>query len=186
MSDIWSSLRRLTPARIGLGHVGGSLPTTAQLAFQLAHARARDAVHDPLDVPALLQRLARAGLSAVCVRSAAADRTEYLQRPDRGRRLEAESRDRLARLGITTPDACFVIADGLSARAAERHAPAVVAALLPRLVADGWSVAPVVVAEQGRVALGDEIGAVLGARLVAVLLGERPGLSSPDSLGIYL
>ncbi len=187
--DPWTRLRGLTPARIGLGEAGGSLTTEAHLSFQLAHARARDAVHERLDAPALVARLAALGLEAVLLRSAAPDRITYLQRPDLGRRLDPESRERLAALAPDRgagPDLCLVIADGLSARAAERHAPAVVAALAPRLAAGGWRLAPVAVVEQGRVAIGDEIGALCGARLVAVLLGERPGLSSPDSLGIYV
>ncbi|MGH7631704.1 MAG: ethanolamine ammonia-lyase subunit EutC [Gemmatimonadales bacterium] len=187
--DPWTRLRGLTPARIGLGQAGGSLTTEAHLSFQLAHARARDAVHERLDAPALIARLAAVGLEAVLLRSAAPDRITYLQRPDLGRRLDPESHDRLARATSrrSTPfDVCFVVADGLSAPAAERHAPAVLAALAPGLAAEDWRLAPVVVVEQGRVGIGDEIGAVCGAAMVAVLLGERPGLSSPDSLGIYV
>jgi ethanolamine ammonia-lyase small subunit len=186
--DPWARLKRLTPARIGLGHAGGSLPTAAHLAFQLAHARARDAVQDALDPDALVAELAARGLDAVAVRSAAARRLDYLQRPDLGRRLDRESRERLAALAPTlgSPDLVLVLADGLSARAAERHGPAVLERLVARLHGDGWRVAPVVVAVQGRVALGDEIGAALGARMATVLLGERPGLSSPHSLGAYL
>ena len=188
-TDPWSRFRRFTPARIGLGQAGGSLPTAAHLAFQLAHARARDAVHDRLDVAALVSELHGSGLDAIGLRSAAGDRDTYLKRPDLGRRLAAESHDRLARrmAGRTGGlDVCFVVADGLSARAAERHAPAVLDALAPLLRAEGWLWGPVMVVEEGRVAVGDEIGEVCRAALVAVLLGERPGLSSPDSLGIYV
>jgi ethanolamine ammonia-lyase small subunit len=188
-ADPWSRFRRLTPARIGLGQAGGSLPTAAHLAFQLAHARARDAVHDRLDVAALVSELQASGLDTIGLRSAAGDRDTFLKRPDLGRRLAAESHDRLARemAGRTGGlDVCFVVADGLSARAAERHAPPLLDALVPLLRADGWLWGPVVVVEEGRVAVGDEIGEVSRAALVAVLLGERPGLSSPDSLGIYL
>lgn len=187
--DLWAGFRATTPARIGLGHVGGSLPTTAHLAFQLAHARARDAVHRALDVPGVLTDLERAGIESLPVHSAAADRLEYLQRPDLGRRLSPETRAGLARFrGARTshPDVVFVVADGLSAAAPQRHAVPVLASLIPRLKQDGWRIAPVIVAEQGRVALGDEIGDLLGGRLVVVLIGERPGLSSPDSLGVYL
>jgi ethanolamine ammonia-lyase small subunit len=186
--DPWTLLRRLTPARIGLGHAGGSLPTQAQLAFQLAHARARDAVHERLDSATLVDRIAALGLEALSLRSAAPDRVTFLQRPDLGRRLSSESRDLLARAvaGRGALDLVVVVADGLSARAAERHAPVVLAALAPRLVAEGWKIGPVAVVDQGRVAIGDEIGAAGGAGLAAVLLGERPGLSSPDSLGIYV
>lgn len=187
--DPWHPLRAATPARIALGRVGASLPTRAHLDFQLAHARARDAVHEPLDVEQLRRALSEAGCGSIAVRSAAPDRAIYLQRPDLGRRLEAGSSEALsvAAAGLSEGvDAAFVIADGLSARAAAAHAVPVVGALIPRLAAAGWRLAPVVVAEQGRVALGDEIGARLGAALVVVLLGERPGLSAPDSLGAYL
>jgi ethanolamine ammonia-lyase small subunit len=172
-----------------LGHTGGSLPTAAHLEFQLAHARARDAVHRTLDAPALGLALEAAGLPAVVVRSAVSDRTEYLQRPDLGRQLAPESRERLAALAAPADapyEVAFAVADGLSALAVVRHAVPVLARIVPRLRDEGWRMAPVVAAEQGRVALGDEIGAALGARLIAVLIGERPGLTSPDSLGIYV
>jgi ethanolamine ammonia-lyase small subunit len=185
--DPWHPLRALTPARIALGRAGASLPTRAHLDFQLAHARARDAVHDGLDVARLRQALSAAGLDSVAVRSAAPDRATYLQRPDLGRRLDPAAREVLA--AAAQPggvEAALVVADGLSARAAQAHAAPVLAALAPRLLDAGWRLAPVAIAEQGRVALGDEIGAALGARLVLVLLGERPGLSAPDSLGAYL
>jgi ethanolamine ammonia-lyase small subunit len=185
--DPWHPLRALTPARIALGRAGASLPTRAHLDFQLAHARARDAVHDGLDVARVRQALSAAGLDSVAVRSAAPDRATYLQRPDLGRRLDPASRDPLA--AAARPggvDAALVVADGLSARAAQAHAAPVLAVLAPRLLDAGWRLAPVAIAEQGRVALGDAIGAALGARLVLVLLGERPGLSAPDSLGAYL
>jgi ethanolamine ammonia-lyase small subunit len=187
-SDAWSRLRRLTPARIGIGHSGGSLPTHAHLAFQLAHARARDAVLERLDVETLAHRITALGIETLTLRSAAPDRAAFLQRPDLGRRLDPASRDRIvnALSGRAAPDLCLVVSDGLSARAAERHAPVLLAALLPRLREEGWGMAPVVVVEQGRVAIGDEIGAACGASLAAVLLGERPGLSSPDSLGLYV
>ncbi len=187
-SDPWAALRPRTPARIGLGHSGVSLPTAAHLDFQLAHARARDAVYRALDVGLLLADLERAGLSSVAVRSAASDRRRYLERPDLGRRLDTRSRDLVARAAASagSPDLVFIVADGLSALAVQRHAVPVLAALVPALGADGWRLGPVVVAEQGRVALGDEIGELIGAGLSAVFIGERPGLSSPDSLGIYL
>lgn len=184
--DPWQALRALTPARIALGRAGASLPTRAHLDFQLAHARARDAVHDHLDVPALRAALSEAGLESLAVRSAAPDRATYLQRPDLGRRLDDTGRERLAAASPRGVEAAFVVADGLSARAAQAHAVPVLAALVPRLRDTGWRIAPVVVAEGGRVALGDEIGAALDAALVVVLLGERPGLTAPDSLGAYL
>jgi ethanolamine ammonia-lyase small subunit len=165
-------LKRFTPARVALGRTGHSLPTAELLRFQLDHARARDAVYEELDPAAL-------GLPHVLVRSAAPDRGEYLRRPDLGRHLA--DAPPLARGDY---DAAIVIADGLSATAVHHHAPGVVAALMALL--EGWRIAPLVVAVQARVALGDEIGVALGARMVAVLIGERPGLTSPDSLGIYL
>ena len=169
-------LRQFTPARVGLGCTGHSLPTVELLRFQLDHARARDAVYEVLD-PSSLR------LPHLLVRSAAAGRAEYLRRPDLGRVLDAESR---AMLVPGDYDAALVIADGLSATAVHRHAVPLLEALLPRLEREGWRLAPLTVALQGRVAIGDEIGARWGARQVVVLIGERPGLTSPDSLGIYL
>ena len=165
-------LRSFTPARVALGRTGHSLPTVELLRFRLDHARARDAVYEPLD-PASL------GIPHILLRSAAPDRATYLRRPDLGRRLCAESR-----LDRADYDAAIVIADGLSAPAVHRHAMPLLDALLPKLA--DWKVAPLCVALQARVAIGDEIGARLGARLVVVLIGERPGLTSPDSLGIYV
>lgn len=186
--DPWRQLRTLTPARIALGRAGGSLPTQAHLDFQLAHARARDAVHDALDLDAVGAALQDTGIEFLAVKSAAEHRTQYLQRPDLGRRLDSASRDLLER---TFPhdshaDAVFVAADGLSARAVHQHAVPLLGQLFPRLLAEGWCLAPVILAEQGRVALGDEVGALMNASMVVVLIGERPGLSSPDSLGAYL
>jgi ethanolamine ammonia-lyase small subunit len=165
-------LRAFTPARVGIGRTGDSLPTSELLRFQLDHARARDAVHEPLD-PASL------GVPHVLVRSAAPDRATYLRRPDLGRRLAVDTQ-----LPRGDYDAAFVIVDGLSAPAVHRHAVPLLDAVTPLL--ESWRLAPLTVALQGRVAIGDEIGARLGARLVVVLTGERPGLTSPDSLGAYL
>jgi ethanolamine ammonia-lyase small subunit len=185
--DPWHQLRALTPARIALGRAGSSLPTRAHLDFQLAHARARDAVHQALNVETLGKSLDQARLTWLAVRSAAGHRAQYLLRPDLGRRLDEASRALLLRnapQGMV--DAVLVVADGLSAAAAQRHALPVLIELTHRLVNDGWSLAPIIIAEQGRVALGDEIGAAMNARLAVILLGERPGLSAPDSLGAYL
>jgi ethanolamine ammonia-lyase small subunit len=179
-ADAWAALRRLTPARIGLGRAGDALTTRDQLALRLAHARARDAVHAELDVGALRAALA-AGGPVLTVASAAGDRARYLQRPDLGRRLAAGAAAQLPAVGS---DLAFVLADGLSPVAVQAHAPALMAAITARL--PGWAFAPPVIALQARVALGDEIGAALGTRFVAVLIGERPGLSAADSLGIYL
>lgn len=189
----WQSLRRFTAARIALGRAGVSVPTAAQLEFRLDHARARDAVHLPLDAPAVRAELEALQWPALTLHSAAADRHTYLQRPDLGRRLDDHSRAKLGSLhldaghstAVARYDIAFVIADGLSALAVHRHAVPLLAALHP-LLAPAWRVAPVAVVQQARVAIGDEIGAALGADLVVVLIGERPGLSSPDSLGIYL
>lgn len=175
----WRDLRRYTTARVALGRVGNGLPTAAHLAFQAAHATARDAVHAALDVGALVGAIAAPDIRVV--RSACDDRARYLVRPDLGRRLTEADRATLA--AAPAPGRlALVVCDGLSATAVQRNAPAVLAHLLPRLGAPG----PIVIAEQGRVALGDDIGAVLGAEAVAVLIGERPGLTTPDSLGIYL
>lgn len=180
----WQHLRRFTRARIALGRTGHSLPTTALLEFGLAHAQARDAVHEPLNLQAMLERLTSAGFESVAVHSAATDRHQYLRRPDFGRRLDDASRKRLQALGPKGPDVAFVIADGLSSFAPARHAVPLLQTLRPNLV--GWNVGPIVVAEQARVALGDDIGELLAAQQVVMLIGERPGLSSPDSLGLYL
>ena len=184
--DPWAPLREATAARIALGNAGAGLPTARHLEFQADHARARDAVHAALDAEALAERLTPSGLAVLHAHSAAPDRAVYLQRPDLGRRLDEASRARLAQAAQGPYDAAFVVADGLSALAVERHAAPLLADLAGRLLTAGWRLAPVVVVRQGRVAVGDEIGAVLGAGLVAVLIGERPGLSAPDSLGVYL
>jgi ethanolamine ammonia-lyase small subunit len=214
--DPWFTLRRHTPARIALGRSGASLPTAEWLRFGVAHAQARDAVHLPLDAMAVEAALRPLGLPTVGVHSAAADRATYLRRPDLGRRLLDAERERLQALAggggaqaggtaadravaeagaaaqgmtgqlVSAPDLAIVIADGLSARAVHEQAAPLLAALLPLLVAERLRLAPLVLARQARVALGDDIGAALAARAVLVLIGERPGLSSPDSLGAYL
>lgn len=184
LPDPWQRLAALTTARIALGRCGSSLPTGAVLRFDVAHALARDAVHLALDISGLAARWHDlGGATALRVRSRAGDRLTYLQRPDLGRRLDDDSAARLAGQAGEF-DLAIVLADGLSAPAAHGHALPVVLALRPLLA--GLRIAPLVLAEQGRVALGDEIGCLLGARLVLVLLGERPGLSAPDSLGAYL
>jgi ethanolamine ammonia-lyase small subunit len=185
----WLALRRLTPARIALGRAGGSLPTAEVLAFSAAHAAARDAVHSALDLDALERDLAPLGRTLVRLASGAADRTTYLSRPDLGRRLDDASRAALAKLGSDARghDLAIVIGDGLSALAVQRQAAPLLAELLPVLAADGVSVGPVVaVVRHARVAVEDEVGEALGARAALVLIGERPGLGSPDSLGAYL
>ena len=178
--DPWTALRRHTPARISLGRSGTSLPTTEVLRFAAAHASARDAVHLPLDVDELRADLRAQGLDVTTVTSRAGSRVEYLTRPDLGRQLAPASRDALEH--DVDEGLCIVIGDGLSAIAAQTHAVPLISILREA----GIDVGLVVVATQARVALGDEIGERVGASLVLMLLGERPGLSSPDSLGAYL
>jgi len=202
----WLTLRQATPARIGLGRSGAALPTVAQLDFQLAHARARDAVYAALDSERIQADLRGLGLAVLPLHSQACDRPTYLRRPDLGRKLSLEARDLLQRLsrasgnpgasdaavalgprlrgGDDYKNIVFVIADGLSATAVNAHAVPLIAAVLPQL--GGWRIGPVAVVQQGRVAIGDEIGGLIGADLVVVLIGERPGLSAADSLGVYV
>lgn len=189
----WQALRQFTAARIALGRAGVSLPTAPQLAFQLAHAQARDAVHLALDAELLRRQLTAAGIAgaAACriLDSAAADRLTYLQRPDLGRRLSAASHIALeSALQADAPgyDLAFVIVDGLSSLAISKNALPFLQAVQERMALRQWTQAPLSIVRQGRVAVGDEVGSVLRARLVVVLIGERPGLSSPDSMGLYL
>jgi ethanolamine ammonia-lyase small subunit len=178
-------LRRLTPARVALGRSGASLPTQALLDFTLAHARARDAVHATFDADQLAAQLHALDLTTIRLCSRASGRAQYLSRPDLGRQLDDASRDQLAGAQPRC-DVAIMIGDGLSPVAVSTHAVAVVRQLLPRLTAAGLTVGPVALAAGARVALGDEIGALLGARLLVLLIGERPGLSAPHSLGAYL
>lgn len=186
-------LRSLTPARIGLRQSGISIAIGELLDFQLAHARARDAVHaalQPASLMAELRALMQTGsygeFSPILLHSAAKDRQTYLQRPDLGRKLDDASRQRLQELRRPTSDLSIVIADGLSALAVERHAVPLLAELLPLLKQSGLKLAPICVVEQGRVAIADEVAHALSVTLAIVLIGERPGLSSPDSLGAYM
>ena len=179
-------LHLFTPARVGLGRTGVSLQTRDVLGFQLAHAQARDAVHARLEyanlaaaIGAIIQQP-----PVIRLRSAAPDRAAYLQRPDLGRMLDESSRAILARIEQVERELVLIVADGLSALAVERHVPGLLAELLPSLV--DWRIAPLCIVEQGRVAIGDEIGSLLRAQLSVILIGERPGLSSPDSLGVYI
>ena len=184
----WLELRRLTPARIALGRTGTSLPTRAQLDFQYAHAQARDAVHLPFDHAGLSAQLTERQRDSLLLHSAAVDRNSYLQRPDLGRKLSDQSAQTLREYAQAHPggvDLAIVVADGLSALAVHRHTLPFLTRLEEQMSADEWSTAPVVLVEQGRVAIGDEIGQLLGAKMVVMLIGERPGLSSPDSLGLY-
>lgn len=185
LRDPWRILGDRTPARIALGRSGASLPTGEVLRFSLAHAQARDAVHAPLAVETLQAGVTHVLGPALVVESQAVDRALYLRRPDLGRQLSESSRQELRARTSEDIDLAIVIGDGLSARAVNEHALPLLQALKPRLEALRLDLAPPVIACGARVALGDEIGAQLGARAVAMLIGERPGLSSPDSLGIY-
>ena len=193
VANPWAQLRQFTAARIALGRSGISLPTQPQLAFQLAHAQARDAVQLTLDAPQLLQDIELAGLASakdcLLLDSAAGDRMTYLQRPDLGRRLSDESRAVLAaqpgQAEARPHDISLVIADGLSALAVAENAVPFLATLMRLLAPENWSMAPLAIVRLGRVAVADEVGERLGARLVVLLIGERPGLSSPDSMGVY-
>jgi ethanolamine ammonia-lyase small subunit len=184
----WLELRRLTPARIALGRTGTSIPTGAQLDFQFAHAQARDAVHLPFDHAGLSSQLAERGRDSLLLHSAAIDRHSYLQRPDLGRRLSDESAQALRNYAEANPggvDLAVVVADGLSALAVHKHTLPFLTRMEEQTHAEGWSLSPVILVEQGRVAVADEVGQLLGAKMVVILIGERPGLSSPDSLGLY-
>jgi ethanolamine ammonia-lyase small subunit len=183
--DAWAPLRPLTAARIGLARSGASLATGPLLDFRLAHARARDAVHAPLDEAKLVAELTALRAPVVCVSSAATSPQDYLMRPDLGRKLSPDARVALAACAGRTSDVAFIVADGLSARAVQDHARPVLAALLPEL-GDDWTVATLVVARRARVALGDAIAVALNATIAVVLIGERPGLTAPDSMGAYL
>lgn len=181
----WGWLKRFTEARIALGHCGVGLPTAPHLAFQAAHAEARDAVLKPFDAAALVAGVQARGWPAVAVQSRAADRQAYLQRPDEGRILDDASEALLSE-PHPAADIALVVADGLSSRAVEENALAVLDALVPRLKEAGHRLAPVVVATEGRVALADHVGELLQATASVILIGERPGLSAADSLGLYL
>ena len=179
-------LRALTPARVALGRSGASLPTRALLDFTLDHARARDAVHAAFDAEILVHGLASLGLAAARVSSMAPCRSDYLARPDLGRKLDADSRQRLVGHRSGVGAVAIIIGDGLSPAAVNAHAIELLRKLLPPLAEATIGIGAAVVATGARVALGDEIGHVLGARMTVMLIGERPGLSAPDSLGAYL
>ena len=181
----WSNLRRLTAARIGLQRTGASLATRPLLDFKLAHARARDAVHKPFDQARLSIDLTGLGVEVIEIASAAEDRQSYLMRPDLGRQLTPAAETSLVAQAARY-DVVFLVTDGLSASAVQRHAQPVLAGVLPTLHAEGWQIAPLVIVRHGRVAIGDRIANLLQADCVTVLIGERPGLTAPDSMGAYL
>lgn len=185
MDDPWTDLKQFTDARISLGRCGTSLPLRESLAFKLAHAEARDAVLQPFDNKGLRDRLADIGLTCVMLHTDTSDRSEYLTRPDKGRRLDAASRKTLDAAN-SGHDICLVISDGLSSRAVHENAFPFVERFAPLIKKAGLTLSPICIVTNGRVAVADEIGTRLDARLSVILIGERPGLSSPNSLGIYL
>ncbi|BBO70376.1 ethanolamine ammonia-lyase light chain [Desulfosarcina alkanivorans] len=185
--DSWTRLRSFTGARIALGRAGSSLPTRAHLDFQLAHARAKDAVRRPLDMDALEARLQETGVATLRLDTLAGSRSEYLQYPDRGRQLAPRSRALLqAAVAGTAADIALVVADGLSSIAIQRHAVPFLKAFMPLSARRGYTCSPVALVRQGRVAVADPVAEAMGCRLAVILIGERPGLSSPDSMGIYV
>jgi len=186
--DVWNSLRKYTPARIAIGRAGGSLPTEEVLDFAWAHAEARDAVKMELDVEKLVSLIERLGIECLRLESAAADRDTYVRRPDLGRRLSDRSREIISQLNPPTaaPDVVLIVADGLSAVAAAEQSVKVLEKLLSMLSAARIAVGPICVIKNARVAIEDEIGEMLKATAAVILLGERPGLGTSDSLGAYL
>ena len=184
--DEWEPLKAYTRARIALGRTGVSIPLKESLQFRLAHAHAKDAVYSTLNTAALQATLSRIGLSVHCVKSQADNRDVYLQRPDLGRLLADSSADQLRQLVSPPADIGLIIADGLSATAVMENAEPVIRLLVEKLQQAGYSLAPLVLVEQGRVAITDAIGAVLQPRLAIIFIGERPGLSSFDSMGAYI
>jgi ethanolamine ammonia-lyase small subunit len=179
-------LREMTPARVGLGRAGASMPTQALLGFTLDHARARDAVHASFDVAGLAAALSGLGIAPLEVSSQARSRRDYLRRPDLGRMLDPASRQLLEGHSGVSDRLAVVVGDGLSPAAVNVHAVELMRHVLPQLAAGNVEIAATVLASGARVALGDEIGAVLGSSMLLMLIGERPGLSAPDSLGAYL
>lgn len=183
--DAWEYLKQYTSARVAIGRSGGSLPTSEWLRFKLDHARARDAVHFEFDPLNLAERIRATGTETLVIKTLAADRMTYLQRPDLGRRLNDESKTHLNSLSGDY-DLVLVVSDGLSSMAVERHTLPLLEYLLPKFHSRKWKLAPIMIAPFARVALEDEIGALLNAQIALILLGERPGLGSPDSLSAYL
>ena len=183
--DPWANLQKFTEARIALGRCGTSLPLKESLKFKLAHARARDAVHQPVQMEMLARELEKEGFSTLQLTSSVTDREEYLTRPDKGRCLGVAAKEILAPIK-KNHDIAVIVADGLSAPALHQSAVQVTCGLLNIINSTKLSIAPVSLVKNGRVAIGDEIGSLLNAKISVVLIGERPGLSSPNSLGAYL
>jgi ethanolamine ammonia-lyase small subunit len=186
MSDPWLALRRFTQARIALGRAGHALPTRALLEFQLAHAEARDAVHFPWDIASFAGEVRGLGEKTLVLETPVADRSEYLRRPDFGRVLSDESRARLGDVDAAGADVALIVTNGLSSTAVERHGIPLLQAIVNGYRRRKIRIAPVALVANGRVALSDDIGSALNARVAVIIVGERPGLSAADSLGIYL
>ena len=184
--DTWESLKAFTNARIAMGRTGVASPLKEVLDFKMCHAHARDAVYSILKVDELIESLQLFQVPVVLVKSKANDRSVYLQRPDLGRKLNDASANNLRNETSHSTDVAIVIADGLSATAINEHAVPVIKKLIPLLKQSVLTLTPLVLAEQARVAIADEIGSILQAKLSLILIGERPGLSSPDSMGAYL
>lgn len=185
--DQWETLKQFTDARIAIGRAGCSIPTRALLDFQLSHAQAKDAVFQSLNVELLAEQLQQLGLNPIHVKSQAEHKELYLKRPDLGRLLCSHSVEQLQKIKTDQQhyDVCIVIGDGLSARAIEENALPFIQALIQPFAEQEWSVAPIAIATGSRVALGDKIAEIFKARMLIMLIGERPGLSSPDSMGLY-
>ena len=184
-TDLLGPLREFTAARIGIGRVGNSIPLKQSLAFKLAHAHARDAVYSELDAEGLMYQLKQFELPVLQLQSKADKRQKYLKRPDLGRQLNEESAS-LLKDYKNDADVVIIIADGLSATAVNENSVSLLQCLIPMLLAAKWKIAPLCLVEQGRVAIGDDVAYSLNARFTIVLIGERPGLSSADSMGAYL
>lgn len=185
--DVWTELKKYTQARIGQGRVGCSLPTKQQLQFNLDHAMARDAVNTPLEMHEIEQQLNKMGLTCVVLHSKAENRTHYLQRPDLGRTLSSASINKLKQVEKPSQgyDIALVLVDGLSSTGVQQHGALLCQTIVDKLTSQSLSVSRICLVAQGRVAIGDEIGFLLNANSTVLIVGERPGLSSPDSLGIY-
>ena len=186
MSDSWVTLRRFTQARIALGRAGHAVPTQAHLDFQLAHAQARDAVHIPWDIAAFAEQVRGLGEETLILETPVASRDEYLRRPDLGRVLSRTSNHRLRDLPAPEADVALILTNGLSSTAVERHGIPLLQAILKAYRTRPLRLAPISLVSNGRVALSDDIGSALAARVAVIIVGERPGLSAADSLGIYL
>lgn len=186
-SDAWQFLQNYTPARIARGRAGHSIPTSELLKFQTDHAQARDAVYSELDSTQLNESIRKTlGLQILNLKSEVKNRSQYLQRPDLGRTLSQTSREKLISINNSESDICFVITDGLSAQAINQNALLLLENLIPRLTDINWTIAPICLVEQGRVAIADEISFLLKSEIVVILIGERPGLTSPNSMGAYI